>query len=119
MRSTVSKIQQYLHTHLRKGHQHGFVESMRSAIRSDQRERNGPDWHDRKRYLWLFAAMLPVLVAASWLTVQCTGWAGFWWLGTAIAFGIVPLADFIVGSDAQGPPDSALAWLENDPFYRW
>jgi alkane 1-monooxygenase len=78
-----------------------------------------PTWRDRKRYLWLLGAMVPVGVFISWFAVQVTGVAVFWWLGPIVAFGIVPVFDHVVGSDLDNPPGSALAWLEDDRFYRW
>jgi alkane 1-monooxygenase len=78
-----------------------------------------PSWRDRKRYLWLLAWLIPGMIGLSWLAVQATGFGLFWWTGTFVMFGIVPVLDYVVGSDAENPPDSALAWLENDVFYRW
>jgi alkane 1-monooxygenase len=76
-------------------------------------------WRDRKRYLWLWGLIIPTLVASSWFAVHATGLGIFWWAGPILMFTIIPVLDYVVGSDAENPPDSALAWLENDPFYRW
>ena len=78
-----------------------------------------PNWRDRKKYLWLLGAIVPVNVFISWCAVQVTGVAVFWWWGSIVAFGIVPVLDHLVGPDLDNPPDSALARLERDPFYRW
>jgi alkane 1-monooxygenase len=78
-----------------------------------------PQWRDRKRYLWLLALLIPALVTLSWLFVQVTGLALFWWSGPLLMFAIIPAVDYIVGSDPDNPPDGALAWLQNDRFYRW
>lgn len=78
-----------------------------------------PNWRDRKKYLWLLGAIVPVNVFISWCAVQLTGVAVFWWWGSIVAFGIVPVLDHLVGPDLDNPPDSALTWLENDRFYRW
>jgi alkane 1-monooxygenase len=78
-----------------------------------------PSWRDRKRYLWLLGLLIPALVALIWVVVQATGLAVFWWAGPILMFAIIPALDYIVGSDTDNPPDSALAWLQNDPFYRW
>jgi alkane 1-monooxygenase len=43
----------------------------------------------------------------------------FWWSGPILTFLVIPLLDFIVGSDSDNPPESAFAALENDRFYRW
>jgi alkane 1-monooxygenase len=76
-------------------------------------------WKDPKRYLWLLGAVVPALVAASWLVVWATGLGAFWWAGPILAFGVIPVLDHMIGPDADNPPDSALAWLENDRMYRW
>ena len=76
-------------------------------------------WSDPKRYLWLLGLVAPALVASSWLAVRTTGFGVFWWSGPILTFGIIPVFDYLVGLDAENPPDSALARLENDPFYRW
>lgn len=78
----------------------------------------GSAWRDRKRYLWLLAPLVPSLVADSWFLVQVTGQALFWWLGPILTFVVVPVLDHVVGADAENPPDSVLAWLEDDRFYR-
>lgn len=75
-------------------------------------------WRDRKRYLWLLAPVVPSLVADSWFLVHTTGQAVFWWLGPILTFVVVPVLDHIVGADADNPPDSVLARLEDDRFYR-
>lgn len=76
-------------------------------------------WHDPKRYLWLLGLFVPAVVLTSWLGAQMTGFGIFWWFGPILAFGIVPVLDYAVGPDAENPPDSALARLQDDRFYRW
>src|SRR5689334_18173848 len=72
-----------------------------------------------KRYLWLLAAVVPVFVYASWLGVLITGVDAFWWTGPILAFGVTPVLDHSIGTRPDNPPDSILARLENDRFYRW
>jgi alkane 1-monooxygenase len=48
-----------------------------------------------------------------------TGAGAFWWLGSILTFGVLPVLDYALGSDANNPPDGALAQLEDDHFYRW
>ena len=100
---------------------------MDSTSRTDHRGFSEPGhrvasdsgWRDRKRYLWLLAPIVPSLVAESWFLVQVTGQELFWWFGPILTFFVVPVLDHLVGADTENPPDSALAWLENDRFYRW
>lgn len=76
-------------------------------------------WHDRKRYVWLLALVIPTLVPMSALAAGITGSGVFWWSGPFLMFVVIPLADYLVGTDSENPPDSALAMLENDRYYRW
>ena len=76
-------------------------------------------WKRPKKYLWLLAAVIPVFVYASWLGVLITGIDAFWWTGPILAFGVTPVLEHMIGPDPDNPPDSVLASLENDPFYRW
>jgi alkane 1-monooxygenase len=76
-------------------------------------------WRDGKRYLWLLGLILPAFPFIAWGLVAATGWGGFWWASLPLVFGLVPLADFLIGKDSNNPPDSVLRWLESDRYYRW
>jgi alkane 1-monooxygenase len=76
-------------------------------------------WRDPKRYLWLLGLIVPAVVVSSWIGAYLTSWGIFWWLGPILTFVVIPILDYVVGPDADNPPDSALAWLEGDRFYRW
>ena len=78
-----------------------------------------PTWRDRKRYLWLLGSILPMLPLAGWGLVNALGWRGFWWFGPMFVYLLLPVVDLLLGRDAAYPPDSALAWLEQDRYYRW
>ncbi len=78
-----------------------------------------PPWRDPKRHLWLLGMVIPLLGVAAWGLVEATGWRGFWWFGPMFVFGLIPLIDLLVGRDAENPPEDALAWLEEDRYYRW
>ncbi|HEY2768362.1 MAG TPA: alkane 1-monooxygenase [Solirubrobacteraceae bacterium] len=76
-------------------------------------------WRDPKRYLWLLGLFVPTMPFLAWGLVQLTGLGVFYFYGPALVFVIFPIADLVVGMDAQNPPDSAIKWLEQDRFYRW
>ena len=78
-----------------------------------------PPWRDPKRHLWLLGMVIPLLGVAAWGLVEATGWRGFWWFGPMFVFGLIPVIDLVVGRDAENPPEDALAWLEEDRYYRW
>ncbi len=79
---------------------------------------NARRWRDRKRYLWLLGLVVPTLVPLSWAAVALTGWGLFWWSGPLLILLILPALDLVIGSDAENPPESALAGLEQDRYYR-
>lgn len=80
---------------------------------------NAPEsWTDAKRYLWLLSIvtlLVPVLSAA---LVWATGIGAFWWFGVLFVFGVIPLADILIGEDQNNPPESVVPDLEKDRYYR-
>ncbi len=76
-------------------------------------------WRDPKKHLWPLGLVVPLVVVSSWLAVLLSGWAAFWWSGPILTFVVIPVLDRLVGHDADSPPDSALATLEADRYYRW
>ncbi|MER6118080.1 alkane 1-monooxygenase [Streptomyces sp. NPDC001743] len=76
-------------------------------------------WHDPKRYLWLIGLLVPSLPFLSWGLVETTGLGAFWWTGLVLLYVIVPVIDQLLGKDTANPPDSVLARLEQDRYYRW
>ena len=76
-------------------------------------------WSDTKRWLWLIGLLVPVLVPAAFGLVALTGVAAFWWFGPFFVFVVIPIIDVAAGLDSENPPDLAIAWLEQDRYYRW
>ena len=76
-------------------------------------------WRDPKRYLWPLGLLVPLLPFMAFGLVELTGLGLFWWWGPVVVFAIMPFLDSAIGKDAENPPDSALAYLEEDRFYRW
>ncbi len=76
-------------------------------------------WSDGKRYWWLLSPALPLLVLAGLIIITSTAiFSGHgarrssstsWW----------PFLDLMIGADRTNPPDSAIADLERDRYYRW
>lgn len=75
-------------------------------------------WTDRKKYLWLLGLVVPMGPLASWGLVEATGQGVFWLFG-ALLPGVVPLLDRVLGTDRSNPPESAVALLEEQRYYRW
>ena len=78
-----------------------------------------PTWRDGKRYAWLLGLLVPSLPLMAWGLVEATGLGVFWFIGPFVVFGVFPVLDLVIGTDAENPPDSVIAWLEEDRYYRW
>lgn len=76
-------------------------------------------WHDPKRYLWALGLIVPLQTFVAAGLVAMTGQGIFWWWGVIFTFGLVPLMDVVVGNDTSNPPDSQVAAIESDRWYRW
>ena len=108
------------------GYEYGVLSALRAGQEASQphapAEPDAPEapkskWRDPKRYLWLLGPITPGMVGLSWLLVWLTGIDAFWWAGSLLTFGLVPLLDHIVGPEAETTPGD-LRRLEDDPFYR-
>lgn len=78
-----------------------------------------PQWRDGKRYLWLLGTVVPLFLFVGWALVNLTGLGLFWWIGPLVLYVMIPLLDIAIGDDASNAPEDALAWLEQDRYYRW
>ncbi len=75
------------------------------------------DWQD-KRWWWVLSPAIPFVFTGSMLAYV---WSGSWWcmlLAPLIIHVCLPVLDRVVGEDFSNPPESAVAQLENDLFYR-
>ena len=75
------------------------------------------DWQD-KRWLWLLSPSIPLAFTASLLAFV---WTGQWWCmlwAPLVIHVLLPLLDRVLGEDFSNPPESAVAQLEQDVFYR-
>jgi len=75
-------------------------------------------WVDPKRYLWLFSPLIPLLGLLILACYTLTGWGLFAWGGPLLVYVIIPFLDKMIGTDLSNPPESAVAQLENDRYYR-
>lgn len=75
-------------------------------------------WSDPKRYLWLLSPTIPLLGVLIMALYSMTGVGVLTWGGPFIVYILVPVLDWLIGSDKTNPPESAVADLENDSYYR-
>ncbi|MDC8770711.1 alkane 1-monooxygenase [Roseateles albus] len=73
---------------------------------------------DRKRYAWLMSLLVPASVTLGPALLLWSGDARLLWLPVAFLYGVVPLIDWLLGSDRSNPPESAVPALDADLFYR-
>ncbi len=77
------------------------------------------EWTDRKRYMWILGALIPLIPLAMWGLYAWTGSSLSWYFGPVFVFVIIPLFDLVAGLDPDNPPDEVLEALEEDRYYRW
>lgn len=75
-------------------------------------------YHDRKRAAWLLSMLIPLLAAAGPALYVASGEAWTLWLPVLLFYVLLPLADLAFGEDRSNPPESAMAALDADPYYR-
>ena len=80
---------------------------------------DAPAWIDKKRHLWVLGFFIILLPFVGVAIAEQTGGSIFYWLGPIFGYTVIPLADFLIGTDASNPPDSAVAELERDRYYRY
>ena len=76
-------------------------------------------WTDHKRYLWLLGVTAGAYPLTGYALYLATGWSIFWWYSPIFVYLILPALDYFVGEDRDNPPESAVAELARDPYYRY
>ncbi len=75
------------------------------------------EWNDR-RWLWLFSPAIPLAFTCSSIAYVLTGqWLWLLFAPAVIHIGM-PALDYTHGEDFSNPPESAVAQLDRDFFYR-
>lgn len=76
------------------------------------------EYTDKKRYLWMFSLLTPLFPMLGIGLYFALG--SQWWLLTPLAYGYVlmPLLDWVIGSDENNPPEEIVPLLEEDRYYR-
>src|SRR6202012_415488 len=78
-----------------------------------------PVWTDKKRYLWLLGIVVMGLPLYGYGLYQWTGLSLFFWTPPIIVYTLIPLLDRLIGEDDSNPPDSIMAALAQEKYYRY
>jgi alkane 1-monooxygenase len=80
----------------------------------------GPvEYRDRKRVWWLLSFVYPLMPLTGVAAHAATGHQIALGLSVLIAYGLMPLVDWLVGVDENNPPEAVVPQLEADRYYRW
>lgn len=75
-------------------------------------------WQDHRRHAWLIALSVPLLPLLAVVGHLAGLGDALWWIGPLVLYGLVPLLDHLLGEDRRNPPESAVASMAHDRWYR-
>ena len=76
-------------------------------------------YRDPKRWVWCFSLVVPALIGLGPLLMLWLGDPLMLWWPLVFLYVVVPLADAWLGEERSNPPESAVAQLEADAYYRY
>jgi alkane 1-monooxygenase len=76
-------------------------------------------YSDKKRYLWLISVLMPIFPLMGVFIFYRTGAQWTLCLPLMINYTLMPLLDWLIGSDANNPPEELVPQLEADKYYRY
>jgi len=76
-------------------------------------------YRDPKRYAWLLSLWVPCSVTIGPALMLLSGDPRALWIPVVFFYLVVPLLDWLFGEDHHNPPESAVAALNADHYYRW
>ena len=80
---------------------------------------DAPAWTDKKRWLWMLGFTVMFLPLSGVQLAEATGWSLFYWFAPLFIYTVIPALDLLIGTDDSNPPESAVAGLEADKYYRY
>ena len=75
-------------------------------------------YRDPWRWMWMLSLFVPAFVAMGPWLMQWAGDAKALWWPLIFLYVVVPLADALIPPSRHNPPESAVASLENDVYYK-
>jgi len=84
----------------------------------DHPDKGRIEYRDRKRYLWILSVLLPLTPLTGMYLYFQTGSQWMFALPLVISYVVVPVLDWVIGSDSNNPPEEIVPQLENDYYYR-
>lgn len=79
----------------------------------------GMTWRDNKRYLWVLGALVPALPLFSGVFYELSGSPLSWWFGMIVFYGVIPVLDWLIGTDTNNPPETEVKEISQQQYYRW
>ena len=76
-------------------------------------------YNDKKRYLWLISVFMPVFPLMGVFIFYRTGVEWTLCLPLLLNYTLMPLLDWLIGSDSNNPPEELVPQLEADKYYRY
>jgi alkane 1-monooxygenase len=73
---------------------------------------------DDKRYLWLLSVVIPTIPLLSIVLYGMTNNGLAWWLAPFVVYGIIPIADWIVGEDNTNVSEAVAKQISKDRYYK-
>lgn len=73
---------------------------------------------DLKRHWWLISVFMPLLPLSGVIMFYQTGEQALLLLPLC-GYIVMPILDWLIGSDTNNPPEAIVPQLDADPYYRW
>jgi alkane 1-monooxygenase len=75
-------------------------------------------YRDKKRYLWLASVFMPIFPLLGIVVYLQTGMEWTLLLPLIFTYFVIPIIDWLFGSDENNPPEEIVPQLEEDKYYR-
>ena len=75
-------------------------------------------YRDKKRYLWLASVFMPIFPLLGIVVYLQTGMEWTLLLPLVFTYFVIPIIDWLFGSDENNPPEEIVPQLEEDKYYR-